>query len=562
MKEDRQDLTTGSIWGKMLFFSIPLVLTNFLQVLFNMADIAVIGQFAGSLSLGAVGSTTTLVTLFTGFLIGMGGGTNVLVARFFGAKDKESTIKTIHTALLVSMAAGMIVLIFGLLFSKGILELLNTKEELLDGAVLYIRIYFLGMPAMALYNFGNAVCSAFGDTKKPLYYLGAAGIVNIVLNLFFVIVCKMDVAGVAAASIISQYLSAFLILRALVKVGGDYALRLSKLRIDKRMAGYLIQIGLPAGLHADWNDCLRLGAQGESSFVALQLYYAFTIMRYFAEKKNDTEYIAYLDKTQKEIGDKINDLWWEDDRYNRGFKDTGELIGSKNDPEASMWLNPQTWAVISGHASKEQAEIAMESVERELNTAYGAKVMAPSYVDHYFDGALAGLFPPSTKENGGIFSQTQGWLILAEALMGHGDKAFQYFEESSPSSQNDKAEIRKLEPYVHGQYTEGDESPFHGRSHVHWLTGTASTCMVGCVEGICGIRPDLDGLRVAPTIPSDWKEMTMEKNFRGKKIVIKVENPNGAQAGFKEFYINGEKQDDNYIPADKLTDVTEVRMVM
>ena len=320
--------------------------------------------------------------------------------------------------------------------------------------------------------------------------------------------------------------------------------------------------GLPAGLHADWNDCLRLGAQGESSFVALQLYYAFTIMRYFAEKKNDTEYIAYLDKTQKEIGDKINDLWWEDDRYNRGFKDTGELIGSKNDPEASMWLNPQTWAVISGHASKEQAEIAMESVERELNTAYGAKVMAPSYVDHYFDGALAGLFPPSTKENGGIFSQTQGWLILAEALMGHGDKAFQYFEESSPSSQNDKAEIRKLEPYVHGQYTEGDESPFHGRSHVHWLTGTASTCMVGCGEGICGIRPDLDGLRVAPTIPSDWKEMTMEKNFRGKKIVIKVENPNGAQAGFKEFYINGEKQDDNYIPADKLTDVTEVRMVM
>lgn len=320
--------------------------------------------------------------------------------------------------------------------------------------------------------------------------------------------------------------------------------------------------GLPAGLHADWNDCLRLGAQGESSFVALQLYYAFTIMRKFAEKKNDTEYIAYLDKTQKEIGEKINKYWWEDDRFNRGFKDTGELIGSKKDPEASMWLNPQSWAVISGLATKEQAEKALESVDRELNTAYGAKVMAPSYVDHYFDGALAGLFPPSTKENGGIFSQTQGWIILAEALMGHGNKAFEYFEESSPSSQNDKAEIRKLEPYVHGQYTEGDESPFHGRSHVHWLTGTASTCMVGCVEGICGMRPDLDGLRVAPTIPSDWKEFTMEKTFRGSTVKITVENPNGAEAGFKEFYINGEKQDDNYIPASKLTPVTEVRMVM
>lgn len=320
--------------------------------------------------------------------------------------------------------------------------------------------------------------------------------------------------------------------------------------------------GLPAGLHADWNDCLRLGAQGESSFVAMQLYYAFTIMRQFAEKKNDTEYIAYLDQTQKQVGDKINELWWEDDRYNRGFKETGELIGSKKDPEASMWLNPQSWAVISGLATKEQAEKALESVDRELNTAYGAKVMAPSYVDHYFDGALAGLFPPSTKENGGIFSQTQGWIILAEALMGHGNKSFQYFEESSPSSQNDQAEIRKLEPYVHGQYTEGDESPFHGRSHVHWLTGTATTCMVGCVEGICGIRPDIDGLRVAPTIPSDWKEMSMEKNFRGKKIVIHVENPNGKEAGCSEFYINGEKQEENYIPAEKLTDVTEVRMVL
>ena len=248
MKEDRQDLTSGSIWSKMLFFSIPLVVTNFLQVLFNMADIAVIGQFAGSISLGAVGSTTTLVTLFTGILIGMAGGINVLVARYFGAKDKKSTVATIHTSLLVSLAAGVIVLLFGVIFSKGILELMNTKEELLDKAVLYIRIYFLGMPALALYNFGNAVCSAFGDTKKPLYYLTAAGIINVVLNLFFVIVCKMDVAGVATASIIAQYISAILILRALVKMGGDYALRLSELRLDKRMAKYVIQIGLPAGM--------------------------------------------------------------------------------------------------------------------------------------------------------------------------------------------------------------------------------------------------------------------------------------------------------------------------
>ena len=178
----------------------------------------------------------------------MAGGINVLFARYFGARDKRSTIQTVHTALLVSFAAGVIVLIFGLLFSRGVLELLNTKEELLEGAVLYIRIYFLGMPALALYNFGNAVCSAFGDTKKPLYYLSAAGVVNVVLNLFFVIGCKMDVAGVALASIIAQYLSAILILRALAKMGGDYALRMSELKFDKKMAKYIIQIGLPAGL--------------------------------------------------------------------------------------------------------------------------------------------------------------------------------------------------------------------------------------------------------------------------------------------------------------------------
>ena len=311
----------------------------------------------------------------------------------------------------------------------------------------------------------------------------------------------------------------------------------------------------------DYGETYPFSVWGKTIF--LDSYSLAAALVELPEQTQEEIFLYYFQHlTQKEIGEKINKLWWEGDRFNRGFKETGELIGSKKDPEASMWLNPQTWSVISGLATREQADKAMASVDRELNTAYGAKIMAPSYVDHYFDGALAGLFPPSTKENGGIFSQTQGWLILAEALLGNGNEAFKYFEESSPSSQNDQAEIRKLEPYVHGQYTEGDESPFHGRSHVHWLTGTASTCMVGCVEGICGMRPDLDGLRVAPTVPSDWKEFSFEKNFRGKKVIIKVENPNGAQNGFKEFYINGEKQDDNYIPADKLTDVTEVKMVM
>lgn len=319
---------------------------------------------------------------------------------------------------------------------------------------------------------------------------------------------------------------------------------------------------MPAGLHADWNDCLRLGKKGESTFVALQLYYAFTVMKGFAKDLNDTEYLAYLEKEQAILGETIQKECWEDDRYIRGIKEDGQVIGSKHDPEASMWLNPQSWAVISGHASKEQAELALESVHRELNTKYGVRVMAPSYKDHAFDGALALLFNGSTKENGGIFSQAQGWIILAESLMGHGNRAHEYFTESSPASQNEDADVRRLEPYVHGQFTESTDSPFEGRSHVHWLTGTASTCMVGCVEGICGMRPDLDGLWVCPSIPSDWKEMTMDKNFRGKKLNITVKNPNGKESGCSEFYINGKKADMPYIPAAEMLDVNEILLVM
>jgi cellobiose phosphorylase len=320
--------------------------------------------------------------------------------------------------------------------------------------------------------------------------------------------------------------------------------------------------GMPAGLHADWNDCLRLGKKGESTFVALQLYYAMSVIRSFAEDKKDTDYLSYLDRVQAELKDTINKNCWDEDRFIRGFKEDGQVIGAKKDPEANMWLNPQSWAVISGLATKEQAEKALESVHRELNTKYGCRVMAPSYVDHAFEGALAILFNPSTKENGSIFSQTQGWIILAEALMGHGNRAFEYFTETSPASMNDHAEIRVLEPYVHGQFVESIESPYEGRANVHWLTGTASTVMVGCVEGILGMRPDLNGLLIAPSIPSDWKEFKIEKNFRGKKLLIKVVNESGAESGYKECYLNGVQLERNYVPEELMKDVNDILLVM
>ncbi len=248
MHTDKGDLTRGSLGKQILFFSLPLMLSNVLQVLFNMADIAVVGRFAGSLALGSVGSTTTLVAMFTGFLIGMSGGINVLVARHFGAQNRRGLTETVHSAALLSLLTGLVLLLTGVCFSKGILRLLNTKPELIDGAALYIRIYFLGMPALAIYNFGNAVFSAVGDTRRPLYYLSAAGIINLILNLFFVIVCKMDVAGVATASVISQYISALLIIAALFRSREVYALRLSALRLSRDKASDILRIGLPAGM--------------------------------------------------------------------------------------------------------------------------------------------------------------------------------------------------------------------------------------------------------------------------------------------------------------------------
>ena len=173
---------------------------------------------------------------------------NVLVARFYGAKKEKDVQETTHTAVIICLLTGILIMALGLLFANGILELLHTKDELIEGAALYLRIYFLGMPALAIYNFGNAVFSAVGNTKKPLYYLATAGVINIILNLFFVIVCKLDVAGVALASIISQYTSAILILRALFMTKEIYGLKLSMLKPNSQKAGMILSIGVPSAI--------------------------------------------------------------------------------------------------------------------------------------------------------------------------------------------------------------------------------------------------------------------------------------------------------------------------
>ena len=213
-----------------------------------MADVAVIGRFSGTESLGAVGSTAVAITIFTGFLIGVGGAINSLSSRHIGARNTPELRHMVHSALILSFLIGVVILVIGVSGSGALLSLLGTKESLIGKATDYMRIYFLGMPALALYNFGNAVYSAQGNTKKPLLFLSIAGVLNVILNLFFVIVCSLDVVGVALASIISQYLSAALILISLFREKGEHSLRFKEIRLSGASAAAILKLGLPAGM--------------------------------------------------------------------------------------------------------------------------------------------------------------------------------------------------------------------------------------------------------------------------------------------------------------------------
>lgn len=242
------DLTVGSLPKKIILFSLPLMASQLLQVMFNMADIAVVGRFSGTIALGAVGSTSTLVTLFTGVLIGLASAVNVLVAKYIGAKQSHDLKKTVGTAFYICIALGALVAVACFALARPMLELIKTKGELIDAAVLYFRIYALGMPALAIFNYGNAVLSAQGDTKRPLLYLTAAGLLNVALNFFFVLACGMSVDGVALASIISQMLSAVLILVRMAKNGGDCGFCRDNLHFSGEKAKLILALGIPAAL--------------------------------------------------------------------------------------------------------------------------------------------------------------------------------------------------------------------------------------------------------------------------------------------------------------------------
>jgi len=242
------DMIHGPLLGKILLFTLPLMASSILQLLFNAADIVVVGRFAGSEALAAVGSTGSLINLLTNLFMGLSVGANVLVAHYYGAGQQSEASETVHTSVLLSLIGGCVLAVMGILFAAPLLSLMGTPDDVLPLSALYVRIYFAGMPAMLLYNYGSAILRAIGDTKRPLYYLTFAGILNVGLNLLFVIPLKMSVAGVALATIISQGLSAVLVLRCLMKSEGGCHLDLRKLRINKSKLFKILQLGFPAGL--------------------------------------------------------------------------------------------------------------------------------------------------------------------------------------------------------------------------------------------------------------------------------------------------------------------------
>ena len=288
------DLTSGSLWNKILMFALPLAASSILQQLFNSADVAVVGQFAGSRALAAVGSNAAVINLLVNIFIGLSVGANVVIARYIGEKNERKVESAVHTAIAVSLASGVIVMILGILVSRPILELISTPDDIIDLAAVYLRIYFLGMPFMMLYNFGAAILRSIGDTKRPFICLLVSGIINVILNLFFVIICKLSVAGVAIATVSSNIVSSGLVLWFLMREESSIRVSLKKLRIDKRVLKEIARIGLPAGIQgmvfSFSNICVQSAVNSLGSDVvagsaaALNFeYFAFFMLNAFSQ---------------------------------------------------------------------------------------------------------------------------------------------------------------------------------------------------------------------------------------------------------------------------------------
>ncbi len=320
--------------------------------------------------------------------------------------------------------------------------------------------------------------------------------------------------------------------------------------------------GLPYGLFADWNDCLRFGYNGETVFVAMQLRLALSVYIEVARILKSKDEEAWARPLLAELDKNIQDNAWDGEWFIRGYRFDGLKFGSKDVPEGQIFLNPQTWAVISGVATDEQSGIMMKRVRERLFSEYGLALLDPPYTNSDYNIIRSQLFNPGLKENAGIFVHTQGWAVMAEAMLGNGAQAYEYLRSYLPAAFNTRAEIREIEPYVVCQSSHARYSPKHGASRIPWLSGSATWTYFAITQYILGVRPEYDGLRIDPCIPSDWNKFSVKRVFRKKLFDIKVQNDQGVQKGVKKIILNGEEILDNLIPLGKMKDNNKVTVIM
>ncbi len=320
--------------------------------------------------------------------------------------------------------------------------------------------------------------------------------------------------------------------------------------------------GFPCGLLADWNDCLELGQDGETTFVAFQLRYALKTYIEIANLLNNSIEAEWAANHLQKLDENLEKYAWDGNWYLRAYRADGLKFGSKENQEATIFLEPQPWAVISEHIDKLRSEKLLDVVRKRLSTDYGLMINDPPVEKTDPQVIRSRLFNKGMKENGSIFQHTQSWVVIAETLIGRGNQAYEYYRKFMPSAYNNKAEVRQIEPYVYAQFTHSKYSPHYGASRLPWLSGTASWAYYTAAQFILGIQPQYFGLKIDPCIPSKWKELTVTRKFQGKHFNIRIRNKNGSQKGVKEILINGEKIEGNLIPLNKMKDTNEVLVEM
>jgi cellobiose phosphorylase len=303
-------------------------------------------------------------------------------------------------------------------------------------------------------------------------------------------------------------------------------------------------------LSADWNDCLRLGYYGESLFVAFQLRLGLTVYAEITERLGNPEESTWAYRQRELLDANIQSCGWDGDWFIWAIGEDGTVYGTKEYEEGQVYLNTQAWSVISGAAWPEQAEKCMQAVHEKLATPYGLMLAAPPFVKAPIEVMRAVVFNPGIKENAGIFNHTQGWGVMAECMLGNGDRAYEYYRAAMPAAYNTRAEVRQSEPYVQAQTTYSTFSPRAGNTRTSWLTGAAAWSYFSATQYILGIRPEPDGLRIDPCIPSAWIGFSATRRFRGRSVRIVVHNPQGVCRGVAKMTVDGKPAPGNLIPLD------------